>query len=223
MFIIYTTFSLPILLFNINYKFRYKLAILLSKIVINLIWYVLGIKYELINEHLIPKDGKPMIAISNHQSFWENFFMQLIIPVHTWFMKKELFSIPFFGWGLRLMKTIPLDRANKFSVRKILIEGKDRLENNISLIIFPESTRIAVGKCVNFKPSAAKLAIENKAPILLMAHDAGKYWPKGLWFTKPGTIKFKIIEYIDPIYYEKHDARSLTNYMESKINEEKEK
>jgi 1-acyl-sn-glycerol-3-phosphate acyltransferase len=91
----------------------------------------------------------------------------------------------------------------------------------LSIIIFPEGTRIKPNRSVSFKPSAAKLAIESMVPIVLIAHNAGIFWPKGMWFKEYGTIKVKIIETITPSEIKHHDVRSLTDYIQDKINTEK--
>ncbi|CAF1427109.1 unnamed protein product [Rotaria sordida] len=69
--------------------------------------------------------------------------------------------------------------------------------------------------------SAAKLATVVKAPIVMMAHNAGAYWPKGFWIKKPGTIQVKIIDVITIEEIARTDARELTDKMEQMINKEK--
>ena len=67
-------------------------------------------------QEILPKDGKPYLALANHQSFWENFFMQLIIPKHSWVIKRELETIPIFGWGIKTVQPIAVDRNNNRSI-----------------------------------------------------------------------------------------------------------
>lgn len=50
--------------------------------------------------------------------------MQLIIPKHSWVLKKELFDMPVFGWGLRMLNPVAIDRSNSRSVLQILTEGQ---------------------------------------------------------------------------------------------------
>jgi 1-acyl-sn-glycerol-3-phosphate acyltransferase len=116
---------------------------------------------------------------------------------------------------------IAVDRSEGMSVRQILRDGKKKLESGLWLVMFPESTRLRPEQSVKFKPSAARLAREAKVPIVLMAHNAGIYWPKGFWIEKPGTIEAKIIEVIDKERVEKDEVRSLTDRIETVINREK--
>ena len=112
--------------------------------------------------------------------------MQLIIPKHSWFDKRELFNIPFFGWGLKMVDPIAVPRRNNISIKQILREGqKKKLQDGLWLIVFPESTRLRPEQSTKFKPSAIRLEVTEKVPIVLMAHNAGVYWPKGFWINKP--------------------------------------
>src|SRR5689334_4338110 len=86
--------------FNLNYHLRYRIAVAFSYIFIWLAKFICGLKYQTSGLEKLPEE--PCIVLANHQSFWDNVFMQLIIPEHSWIIKRELFNIPFFGWGLRI-------------------------------------------------------------------------------------------------------------------------
>lgn len=210
--------GVPIQLIGAPYSLRYKLSEIFSYIFVYLMWGICGIKFEVEGLEKLPRNTKPYLALANHQSFWDNFFMQLIIPKHSWVIKKELLDIPIFGQCLRIVRPIAVDRSNNRSVVQILEDGAMKIESGLSIVMFPESTRVPVDRSVSFKPSAAKLALNTKSPIALIAHDAGKYWPKGFWFKKEGTIKVKVLEFMPAKEVEKYDVRELTAYMQEKIN-----
>ena len=212
---------IPMQLLNAPYAFRYKVAESFSYIFIYLIWIICGIKFAVEGIDKLPSNGKPYLVLANHQSFWENFFMQLIIPKHSWVIKEELLAMPIFGWGLKTVAPIAVNRNNSRSVTQIIKEGTQKIEDNISIVMFPESTRVGVDKSIKFKASAARLALNTGVPIVLIAHNAGLVWPKGFWFISTGTIKVRIIEQITPKQAAKHDARELTAYIQERINAEK--
>ena len=54
-------------------------------------------------EHI---SGGPAIVFSKHQSTWETIALQRIFPLQVWVAKRELMWLPFFGWGLALMKRV---------------------------------------------------------------------------------------------------------------------
>lgn len=219
--ILFAVCYIPVTFFNINYSIRYKIGVTFSYAVIWFARICCGLKYQVSGLEKLPKT--PSILVSNHQSFWDQIFMQLIIPKHSWVLKKELFKTPLLGWGLKMVKPIAVDRSTNLSVAQILREGQEKIKEGLWLIIFPESTRIKPDVSVKFKPSAAKLASVVKVPIVMMAHNAGVYWPKGFWILKPGTIQVKIIDVISAEEVSITEVRDLTEKIELIINTEKQK
>lgn len=152
-----------------------------------------GIRLEVEGLENIP--DTPFVALSNHQSAWETYYLQrLLRPVST-ILKKELLRIPLFGWGLAVTKPIAIDRSNpRAALREILDQGKLRLEEGNNVLIYPEGTRIEAGKTGNYGRSGAALAVAAKAPLLPIAHNAGNYWPARRFLKRPGTIRVVIGE-----------------------------
>jgi len=212
---------LPLTFIQISYKHKYKIAIIFSNVFIYLAKYICGLKYKV--SGLEKLSSPPYVVVANHQSFWENVFMQIIFPEHTWVIKRELFNIPFFGWGFRLVDPIAIDRSRSNSINQILEQGQQKLLSKQCLIIFPEGTRILPHQTTKFKASAAKLTLLAKVPLVIMVHNAGLFWPKGFWLKKPGTIEVKIVEVMQIEQLKNYDARSLTAYIEEVINREKQK
>ncbi|RYE05725.1 MAG: 1-acyl-sn-glycerol-3-phosphate acyltransferase [Rickettsiaceae bacterium] len=207
---------LPLTLIDVKYHIKYSLAKFYSRIFIWAIKFTCRLDYQVDGLELLP--SQPSIVLANHQSFWDNFIMQIIIPKHSWIVKRQLFNIPFFGWALKMAETIAVDRNDSLSVKQILKEGQKKIQNGLWLIIFPEATRIKPDQNVRFKPSAVKLATMTEAPMVLMVHDAGVYWPKGFWIKKPGVIKIKIIDVIYSEQVRDLDIRDLTQNIENIVN-----
>lgn len=214
-------FCLPLMIIKVKYHIKYQLAKFFSHFFVFCTKNICGLDYEVEGLEHLPK--VPSVVLANHQSFWDNFIMQIIIPEHSWIIKNQLFKIPFLGWALKLAEPIAVDRTDNISVKQILREGDKKLASGLWLIIFPESTRLRPDQTTKFKPSAVKLASLTKVPIVLMVHNAGLYWPKGFWLRKPGTIKIKILESMYPEQIEKFDVRDLTDHIENIINIEKKK
>jgi 1-acyl-sn-glycerol-3-phosphate acyltransferase len=119
----------------------------------------------------------------------------LLRPVSI-ILKKELLSIPGFGWGLRMLKPIAIDRSNpKQALKQIQKIGLSRLqEDKIPLLIFPEGTRVAVDGTAKYARSGAALAIASECPIIFIAHNAGYFWPSDEFHKTPGTLEVIISE-----------------------------
>lgn len=152
-----------------------------------------GVKYQVIGRENIPTDSA-FIIMANHQSTWETFAIPCIFPQQlSWVMKRELLKIPFFGWGLRLIRPIAIDRsAGKAAVKQISYQGKVLLEEGICVVIFPEGTRVAPDANVPFKIGGAILASHSGFPVVPVAHNAGLSWQRHAWIKKPGTITVSI-------------------------------
>jgi len=156
-----------------------------------------GIKYEVHGQENVPP--VPFVILSNHQSPWETLFLyHAFLPVCA-IMKKELLNIPFFGWALRLLHPIAIDRSKKNkSLHQLLEQGKQNLDNGISVLVFPEGTRVAPGVHKKYSAGGAELAINAGRLILPIAHNAGHCWPAHKFIKHPGTVKVVIGKPIDP-------------------------
>lgn len=205
-------------LFGANYDTKYKFAIFSSKLFIWILKITCSLDYKIKGLEKIP--NVPGVFMANHQSFWDNMFMQLITPKHSWIIKQELLDIPFFGWGLKILEPIAVNRHSSMSVREIIIKGKQKIAEGMSMVIFPESTRLKVNEDRSFKPSGIKLAIEAGVPIVLIAHNSGLFWPKGFWIW-PGTIEVEIIDVIYPEQFQDKDVRKITENVQKIIQEHK--
>ena len=139
------------------------------------------------------------IVFSKHQSTWETIALQQIFPIQVWVAKRELMWIPFFGWGLALMKCIHIKRGTgKAAVKQLVTQGKARLDEGIWIVIFPEGTRIPAGKRGRYRIGGAVLADKTGYPIIPVAHNAGEYWPRRSFIKRPGVIQVRIGAPIDP-------------------------
>lgn len=212
---------MPVTFININYNIRYKIGFVYSHVFIWLVKAICGLNYQVSGLDKLP--NTPSIVLSNHQSFWDNVFMQIIIPQHSWVIKRELFNIPLLGWGLRMLTPIAIDRSANMSVRQILQEGRQKILEDLWIVIFPESTRLKPEETVKFKPSPVKLAEITRVPIVIMAHNAGIFWPVGFWIKQAGVIKVKIIDVISVEEIAQTDVRILTEKIEHLINSEKQR
>lgn len=174
------------------YRLRYRMvAVAWSRFAVDFACRLVGIRYRLRGVENIPQ--KPCVVISKHQSTWETFFLSALFQPLSQVLKKELLNVPFFGWGLRLLKPIALDRHNpKQALKRLAEEGQKRLEEGSWVLIFPEGTRVPVGEIGKFSRGAAALAVNNGLPLLPIAHNAGRYWPKTGWGKRSGTIDLVI-------------------------------
>jgi len=124
-------------------------------------------------------NGKFFIA-SSHQSMFETFFLQTIFNSPVFILKKELLKIPLFGWYLKKIGSISIER-NKTTKKNINFFYKiSKLINssNRPLIIFPQGTRMPPEDRSQFKKGASRIYEELKIKCLPIAINSGNTWPK---------------------------------------------
>lgn len=152
---------------------------------------IIGLRYEVQGLENIPSE--PAIICAKHQSGWETLALQEIFPLQVYVAKKELFRIPFFGWGLKIAKTIGIDRkAGTRATQQLLAQGLARKQEGFWIVIFPEGTRMPAGKRGKYKQGAAKLAKMLAMDIVPVAHNSGEYWPRNSFIKYPGVIQVRI-------------------------------
>ena len=141
--------------------------------------FFLSTKIIIKGKENIIKNEKFFIA-SSHQSMFETFFLQTIFNSPVFILKKELLKIPIFGWYLKKIGSIYIDR-NKVTKENLgffdqisyLIKSSNR-----PLIIFPQGTRLAPNDRTPFKKGASRIYDELKIKCQPVAINSGNVWPK---------------------------------------------
>ncbi|HEY9163150.1 MAG TPA: lysophospholipid acyltransferase family protein, partial [Magnetovibrio sp.] len=117
---------------------------------------VVGLRWEVKGLENLP--DRPCIFASKHQSAWETGIFYQVVTDPSYILKKELLSIPFFGWYIARGGAIAIDRKAGASALKLMIGGaQDRLARGQNVVIFPEGTRAAPGKPGTYHPGVAAL------------------------------------------------------------------
>ncbi len=185
------TASLAMLLFPFPYAWRYACINVYAKSVIRALSMLCGITYTVEGREHIPQF--PVIIFCKHQSTWETFVLQVIFDKISFVFKNELLWIPFFGWGLACMKPIAIKRGSgKKAVNQLVTGGIRRLQEGISVVIFPEGTRTKATGPGRYHVGGAVLAAESGYPIVPVAHHAGEFWPRKGFLKMPGHITVRI-------------------------------
>lgn len=180
------------------YRRRFQFAIGdYTAVIMWLLRWCCGIDYQVTGLENVP--DRPCIIYSKHQSTWETFFLQTLFAPQAQVIKKELLSIPFFGWAFSLLAPIAIDRANRReAMEEVIRQGRQRLEDHVWVLIFPEGTRINPGQYKTFTRGGAALAKATGYPLLPIAHNAGLFWPNNRFLKFPGTVQVVIGRPIRP-------------------------
>ena len=143
-------------------------------------------------------NNEKFFIASAHQSKFETFFLQSIFNSPVFIHKKELLKIPIFGWYLKKIGSISIDR-NK--ITKDNLGFSEQIRNHINnssrpIIIFPQSTRVDVLDRSPFKKGVKRIYEELNIYCQPVALNSGSVWPKN---GKLKSNKILTVSILDPI------------------------
>lgn len=171
-----------------SYRRRFALIEWYAERIFDVLRVTCKLDYRVEGLENIPDE--PHIAYWKHSSAWETFGQFLVGPPKVIVFKHELIFIPFVGLGLRLLRSIAVKRgAGASAVNQVVSQGRSRLADGLSILIFPEGTRVAAGETRRYGVSGALLASRTGRKVVPVAHDAGYYWPRRGLIKKPGTVR----------------------------------
>ena len=184
--------------------------------------YIMLTKIEIKGIDNISSNQKYFVA-SSHQSVFETFFLQTIFDNPVFILKKELTRIPLFGWYLKKMGCISIDR-NKISKENLNFSdevGKVIKNTNKILIIFPQGTRKSFDDRSKFKKGFSRIYNDLSIACLPVAINSGKVWPKRgklipnqritvsiLNMLPPGIEQNELANQVEQIIYNELDKNS---------------
>jgi 1-acyl-sn-glycerol-3-phosphate acyltransferase len=157
--------------------------------------HIAGLDYQVRGTENVPKG--PAIFAGKHLSMWETVAIQALFKDPAIVMKRELLSVPGYGWYARKAGMIVIDRdGGAKTIRAMLAFAKQCIADHRPIVIFPEGTRKRLGEQPDYKPGVAALYTALDVPCVPVAHNSGLYWPRRGFLRKPGTI---IVEILPPI------------------------
>lgn len=150
--------------------------------------HILGITSRIEGEG--PKG--PAIVALKHQSMYETLEIFLLFDQPAVVLKRELTRIPLWGWVVRRYGVIPVDReAGAAALRVMMRAGAEAIAQGRPIVIFPEGTRVAVGERPPVQPGFAGIYRALKLPVVPVALDSGRLWPRGGFVKRPGVVTFR--------------------------------
>lgn len=156
---------------------------------------------------------KQYVFMSNHVSYFDIPAEALALPHQMrWVYKKELASIPVFGWALRAIGHIMVDRTNRPRAIESLKKSLSLLSGNTSIMIFPEGTRSKTGDMLPFKKGGFHIALHSGFPIVPIAiRGSRNIMKKGEFRINRGTIE---VEIFPPVETAEYDAGRINELVE---------
>lgn len=177
--------------------------------------------------HIVPEDG-PYVFIANHMSTLETTVLPGIIhprvPV-TFVVKRQLTEGNVFGHIMRSRNPIAVSRVNaREDLDLVMKEGVQRLQNGISVIIFPQSTRTPKFDPEKFNSLGIKLAIRAGVKVVPIALKTD-FWGEGKFFRGFGPVRMKkkihmeFAPAIKPSGRGKTEHQEIIDFIQGKLNQ----
>ena len=108
-------------------------------------------------------------------------------------IKRELLWIPFFGWGLAMMRPWrSTARRGMRALKQMLAQGKERLHAGFWIVVFPEGTRAAPGEQRRISTGGAALAVHAARRCCPSRTTQASCWPRHAFRKQPGTMTVRI-------------------------------
>lgn len=145
-----------------------------------------GVKIHVSGMENIPAGG--CLFLFNHTSFFDIFAIYTTLPEVRFGAKVELFKLPFFGYAMKRVGILPIDRSQREKVYRHYEKSKSRVEAGERFALAPEGTRQEQEVLAPFKAGPFVFAINSKAPVVpLVIKGASKVLPKKTYLVNRST------------------------------------
>lgn len=140
-----------------------------------------------------------VLVAAKHQSMYETVEMLMLLDTPAVVLKRELADVPGWGWVARAYGVIPVDRAGgATALRRMLKAAREAAAAGRPIVIYPEGTRVRPGEQPLLQPGFAGLYRALDLPVIPVALDSGRLWPRGRFTKRPGVVTMRIGKAIPP-------------------------
>lgn len=166
------------------------------KLVYRLTWlfsrasFALGHRWRVLNPERVPLTG-PVILAANHASYLDPPLVGSGVcrPIN-YLARESLFRFPVFGWYLRQLNVVPVDRdgGGAAGLKGIL----DRLHDGGAVILFPEGTRTGDGQLQPARAGIGLTVIKSDAPVVpVRVFGTFEAWSRHMKLPRPRRVMVK--------------------------------
>jgi 1-acyl-sn-glycerol-3-phosphate acyltransferase len=157
--------------------------------------HVLGIRTEV--------DGvltqQPALYVFKHEAMYETIEVLVLFDRPIVVMKQELIDLPGWGYVARKHGSIGVDRdAGAAAMRRMIAAAKLAKASGRPIVLFPEGTRVPHGEWPELKAGLAGLYKILGLPVIPVALDSGRVWPRSAFVKRSGVVRMKVGEPIPP-------------------------
>lgn len=141
----------------------------------------------------------PVLVAAKHQSILETLVLQYVLDDPVIVLKKELLELPLFGWVLRRLGHIGIDREGGMdAARKLRDAAMSAHSQGRTVVIFPEGTRRDTGAAADYKGGVDLLYALLKCPCVPVAVNSGRLFKAKALTPAPGHVTVEFLPAIPP-------------------------
>jgi 1-acyl-sn-glycerol-3-phosphate acyltransferase len=176
----------------------------------------------------VRSDGVEVVAkketylfMSNHQSLFDVPLLAAYIPTFVRGVEASShFKWPVYGWAIRRLGNIPIDRKNfHASIKSMKITG-DVIKKGRSIVILPEGHRTLDGNLGPFKKLPFHLAKQVHVPVIPVGLSGlFQLKHKGSWLIRPRPVTIKFGKPIAQAEIQARSGEGLRDYVRDRIQD----
>jgi 1-acyl-sn-glycerol-3-phosphate acyltransferase len=188
----------PFLFISILKEKWYPYFFVMARIWAKFILFGMGFRTK-VNFEQEPEEGKSYMFVANHTSMADIMLMLSITKNPFVFVgKQELAKIPLFGFFYK-RTCILVDRSNSKSRMQVFERAQKRLNQGLSICIFPEGGVPDESIVLDsFKDGAFRLAVEHEIPIVPMTfYDNKRLFSYTFLSGSPGLMRVKVHRFFE--------------------------
>lgn len=175
----------------------YRWCIAWARALLWLMRVVCGLRVRVVMREALPPG--PVIFALKHQSAWETIAFPALSPPISGVLKRELLTIPVYGWYMHRLGMVPIDRAaGGGAIRALMRRAKDETTRGRSIMIMPEGTRLPPGRAGRYHPGVAALYTHLGLAVVPVALNSGLLWGRRSLVLRPGTVTMEFLAPIPP-------------------------
>lgn len=208
LYLVISILSIPLYLIEavlrlINKRAAAKTALVIVRVVFNLVMFISGCKKTILGKENIPRDV-PVMYAANHRSFYDIILAYATVPNQTAFISKmEIKKMPCVAQWMYFLNCLFMDRSDIKQNLNVILEAISLVKDGYSIYIAPEGTRNPTDTLLPFKEGSMKIATKSKCPIIpVCLCNTENIFENRLPWIKGGKI---LISYGKPIYPDELD------------------
>jgi 1-acyl-sn-glycerol-3-phosphate acyltransferase len=155
-----------------------------------------GYRFRAIDVHNVPERG-PVLLAPNHFSFWDHFFVAVLLRREVQFMaKSQLFKPALLGWYLNHGGVFPVRRGQRD--QEAFITAHSIFDRGGTVLMYAEGGRSRSKELGRPKPGVGRLALEAGVPVVPIAIHGSERVREA----KRGVLPKVTVQYGEPLRFD---------------------